>query len=404
MKVAIIGGGASGLFAAAVLSKYVPVVVYERNEKAGKKIYITGKGRCNFTNLCDQSEFLASVVNGSKFLISAVHSFLPKDAVKFFDDLGMRSVVERGNRVFPLSNKASDVTAALSKEISRNGGQIILNSRIEKIEKSGEQFAVCLSGEKYIYDKVVLATGGVSYPQTGSTGDGYGFARSFGHTIVEPRAALCPLILREDVSSIQGLSLKNVSASVTGVKSEFGEMLFTDRGVSGPIILTLSSKINRLMGERQLSVNLKPALTDKELDARLLRDFNANINRELKNSLFDLLPKSLIPYIIGRSGISPDKKINLITKEERSRLVMTLKNLTFTVVGLDKIDNAIITSGGVKLSEISPSSMESKLVRGLYIVGELLDVDALTGGFNLHIAWATAHSAARHIIGGLNGN
>lgn len=402
MKTAIIGGGASGLFAAAVISKYSDVTVFERNEKAGKKIYITGKGRCNFTNLCEPNEFLASVVNGNKFLLSAVHSFPPQSAVDFFDRLGVSSVVERGNRVFPLSGKASDVTAALTGEIARNGGEIVYNSRVKEIEASGERFVVCVGNERLSFDKVVLATGGVSYPSTGSTGDGYDFARAFGHTIVEPRAALCPLILREDVTSLEGLSLKNVSVSI-GKLVEFGEMLFTHDGVSGPIILTLSSKVNRLKGALKLSVDLKPALSEKALDDRILRDFNLSLNRDFKNSLSELLPKSLIPYIIERSGISPNKKINLVTKEERGKLATLLKNLTFTVDRTEKIDYAIITSGGVKLSEVSPSTMESKLISGLYIVGELLDVDALTGGYNLHIAWATAYAAARHIIGGANG-
>ncbi len=401
MKVAIIGGGASGLFAAAVISKCASVTVFERNEKAGKKIYITGKGRCNFTNLCSQSDFLASVVNGSKFLLSSINGFPPQNAIDFFERLGMPSVVERGNRAFPLSGKASDVTAALTREIARSGGEILLNKRIDGVTKEGEKFVLTSGNEKFFFDKLILATGGVSYPSTGSTGDGYKFARSFGHTIVEPRAALSPIVLKEDVSSLEGLSLKNVSARV-GKYSEFGEMLFTHNGVSGPVILTLSSKINRQEGGC-LSIDLKPALTVSELDKRLIRDFNANINRDFKNSLSDLLPKSLIPYMVDRSGIYPDKKVNLITKEERHRLVELIKNLAFTVDSLEKIDYAIVTSGGVSLKEVSPSSMESKLVSGLYIVGELLDVDALTGGYNLHIAWATAFAAAKQIIGGKNG-
>ncbi|MCH5163882.1 MAG: NAD(P)/FAD-dependent oxidoreductase [Clostridiales bacterium] len=400
MLVAIIGGGASGLFAAAVISKYASVTVFERNEKAGKKIYITGKGRCNFTNLCLPNEFLASVVRGSKFLISAINSFPPEKAIDFFSEHGMKSVVERGNRVFPQSNKASDVTATLVKTISANGGKILYDTRVQKIIACDGGFTITANGEEFKFDKVILATGGVSYQSTGSTGDGYKFASEFGHAIIEPRPALSPIILKEDVSSIEGLSLKNVCVKVISGKkeySEFGEMLFTHSGVSGPCVLTLSSLINRLDGQKQLVIDLKPAITKEELDKRILRDFEANINRDYKNSLRDLLPKSLIPYIIARSKINPDKKVNLITKEERLVLVDLLKNLTFTIDSLDKIDYAIVTSGGVDVKEVSPKTMESKLVPNLYIIGELLDVDAFTGGFNLQIAWATAYAAARHI-------
>ncbi len=402
MKIAIIGGGASGLFAAAVISKYAFVTVFERNEKAGKKIYITGKGRCNFTNLCSANEFLSSVVRGDKFLISAINAFPPEKALNFFDEHGLKYVVERGNRVFPQSNKASDVTATLVKAIASFGGKIIYDARVDKITANDNGFVVSVNGDEQLFDKVILATGGASYSSTGSTGDGYKFAKEFGHRIIEPVPALCPIILKEDVTALEGLSLKNVSVTIKSGKKEynqFGEMLFTHNGVSGPCILTLSSMINRTEGAKTLIIDLKPALSNDELDRRILRDFQANINRDFKNSLGDLLPKSLIPYIINRSGILPDKKINLISKEERQRLVQILKNFTFTVVGLEKIDYAIVTSGGVDLKEINPKTMESKLVPGLYVVGELLDVDALTGGFNLHIAWATAYAAARHIGG-----
>lgn len=400
MRVAIIGGGASGLFAAAVISEYASVTIFERNEKAGKKIYITGKGRCNFTNLCSASEFLGSVVNGNKFLFSAINAFPPQKAVDFFEERGLKSVVERGNRVFPLSNKASDVTATLVKTIERNGGKIVYDARVESVDFESGVFVLRRGSKVEKFDKLILATGGKSYPSTGSTGDGYVFAAKFGHNIVEPRPALCPINLVEDVSSLQGLSLKNVRATVNfdGKRaSEFGEMLFTDRGVSGPIILTLSSLICRAKGKCTLSIDLKPALSYDELDKRILRDFDVNKNRNYKNSLDALLPKSLIPYIIDRSRIERDKKVCFVTKEERASLVNLLKNLTFTVDSLEKIDYAIITSGGVDLKQVDPKTMESKLVHGLYIIGELLDVDALTGGFNLHIAWATAYAAAKHL-------
>ncbi len=400
MKVAIIGGGASGLFAAAVISKYASVTVFERNEKAGKKIYITGKGRCNFTNLCSVSEFLASVIRGDKFLISAINTFPPQKTVEFFESNGLKCTVERGNRVFPSSNKASDVTATLLKLITAHGGAIEYDSRVESVSKTENGFLVRVNGEAQIFDIVVIATGGMSYPSTGSTGDGYKFAKAFGHKIIPPMPALCPIILSEDVSLLEGLSLKNVEVKIRCEKkeySQFGEMLFTHNGVSGPCILTLSSMINRMEGEKLLSIDLKPALSMDELDRRILRDFNAKINKDFKNSLDDLLPKSLIMYVIIRSGIDPNKKINSISKEERQRLAKLLKNMTFTIDSLDKIDNAIVTSGGVDTKEIDPKTMESKLVSGLYITGELLDVDALTGGFNLQIAWATAYAAARHI-------
>lgn len=401
MKVAIIGGGASGLFAAAVISKYASVTVFERNEKAGKKIYITGKGRCNFTNLCSVNEFLASVIRGDKFLISAINAFPPEKTVEFFESNGLKYTVERGNRVFPSSNKASDVTATLLKLITAHGGAIEYDSRVESVSKKENEFLVCVNGKVQIFEFVVIATGGMSYPSTGSTGDGYKFAKAFGHKIIPPMPALCPVILREDVSLLEGLSLKNVEVKIRCEKkeySQFGEMLFTHNGVSGPCILTLSSMINRIEGKKTLSINLKPALSKEELNRRILRDFNNNINKDFKNSLDDLLPKSLIPYIIKRSGIDPNKKVNLVTKEERYRLVEILKNLTFIVDSLEKIDYAIITSGGVNTREIDPKTMESKLVSGLYIIGELLDIDALTGGFNLQIAWSTAYAAA-HSIG-----
>lgn len=400
MKVAIIGGGASGLFAAAVISKYCSVTVFERNEKAGKKIYITGKGRCNFTNLCLPSEFLVNVVRGDKFLISAINSFPPQKAVDFFNENGLKSVTERGNRVFPLSGKASDVTATLVKVIERNGGKIVYDTKVKSVSKDEQGFVLFCGEKTYMCDKLIVATGGISYPSTGSDGDGYKFALSFGHSIVPTKAALCPILLKDDVTQLEGLSLKNVLVKVKCGKKEyeqFGEMLFTRNGVSGPCILTLSSLINRLDGQKKLTIDLKPALSFEELDKRVLRDFEQNINKDYRNALDALLPKSLIPFVIARSNIRPDKKVNLISKEERISLVKLLKELTFEIVGLDKIEVAIVTSGGVDLKEINPKTMESKIASGLYFVGEVLDIDALTGGYNLQVAWATAYAAAKHI-------
>ena len=405
MNVAIIGGGASGLFAAAVISKYCKVTVFEKNEKAGKKIYITGKGRCNFTNDCSVEEFLDNVVRGKKFLQSAVRSFPPQKALDFFENCGMSYVVERGNRAFPRSMKASDVTKALVNRIKDNGGQIRYLSNVIEISKT-DKFKIKTEHDEQEFDVAVIATGGISYSSTGSTGDGYRFAAAFNHAVVEPRPALVPIELCEDVSELQGLSLKNVCVSVAdGNKtySHTGEMLFTASGGSGPCILTLSSLINRSKNKLTLSIDLKPALDKETLDKRILRDFEQNINKNFCNSLDMLLPKSLIPLVVARSGISPQKKVNLITKQQRSSLTDVIKDLSFSVKSLANIDVAVVTSGGVELKEVNPKTMESKLCKGLYIIGETLDLDAFTGGFNLQIAWSTAYAAANAIISDCKG-
>lgn len=399
MNVAIIGGGASGLFAAAVISKYCNVVVFEKNEKVGKKIYITGKGRCNFTNNCSVDEFLENVIDGKKFLQSALRSFPPQKTLNFFEDNSMQYVVERGNRAFPRSMKASDVTKTLVKVISDNNGEIRCNCKVYDVTKS-QRFCVSSCSGKEEFDFVIIATGGISYPSTGSTGDGYVFAKKFGHSIVSPVAALTSIELKDDVSSLQGLSLKNVKVSVSDGSKTWsctGEMLFTTTGVSGPCILTLSSLINRIKGNIELNIDLKPALDRETLDRRILRDFEQNINKNFINSLDMLLPKSLIPFVVERSGIAPFKKVNLITKEQRGSLVSLIKNLKFAVKSVGSIDSAVVTAGGIELKEINPKTMESKFCEGLYIVGETLDVDALTGGFNLQIAWSTAFAAATAI-------
>lgn len=381
------------------------VTLADKNEKTGKKLYITGKGRCNVTNECDGKEFLASVVSNPKFLMSAINAFDSYDTVDFLQKNGLNTVTERGNRVFPASQKSSDVIKTFTDYCRKNGVKILLSAKVVGVKSDGEDFVVSFSDKTERFQKVIVATGGLSYPSTGSTGDGYEIAKSFGHKIVKPVQALVPIELNEPwVQKLSGLSLKNVRCSVTAgekeIASDFGEMLFTHKGVSGPIILSLSSKINRLNPNGlKLVIDLKPALSDDVLDARLQRDF-AELNlKQFKNSLDGLLPKSLVPVIVGLSKIDPEQKVGQITREQRKNLVHLLKNLTFSVKKPAGFEEAIVTAGGVDVKEINPKTMESKLQKGLYFVGEVLDVDALTGGFNIQIALSTAYAAATHILG-----
>ena len=381
------------------------VTLADKNEKTGKKLYITGKGRCNVTNECDGKEFLASVVSNPKFLMSAINAFDSHDTVDFLQKNGLNTVTERGNRVFPASQKSSDVIKTFTDYCRKNGVKILFSTKVVGVKSDGEDFVVSLSDKTERFQKVIVATGGLSYPSTGSTGDGYEIAKSFGHKIVKPVQALVPIELNEPwVQKLSGLSLKNVRCTVTAgekeIASDFGEMLFTHKGVSGPIILSLSSKINRLNPNGlKLVIDLKPALSDDVLDARLQRDF-AELNlKQFKNSLDGLLPKSLVPVIVGLSKINPEQKVGQITREQRKNLVHLLKNLTFSVKKLAGFEEAIVTAGGVDVKEINPKTMESKLQKGLYFVGEVLDVDALTGGFNIQIALSTAYCLATHILG-----
>ncbi|MDR0854851.1 MAG: NAD(P)/FAD-dependent oxidoreductase [Christensenellaceae bacterium] len=411
-SVCIIGGGASGLFAAAnLLKKGLSVVVCERNAKVGRKLYITGKGRANITNACPANEFIENVVNGKKFLRSAIYSFPPEKTEEFFENAGVRLKTERGNRVFPQSDKAADIIDALLKACK--GADFLfetraLRFRISENEDSDLPKVIALETDKcdIFADSYIIATGGVSYPLTGSTGDGYRLTCELPliqkYEIVPPRAALCPLLSKDSSAELYpvGLSLKNVACAVfkserdnKPVARDEGEMLFTDKGVSGPIILTLSSLINREAFPLVLSLDLKPALTREVLDARLLRDFELYKNKELKNALDDLLPRSLIPYLIFRTGIPPEKPVNSITKEERKKLLSALKGLTFTITSPAPLSEAIITSGGITLTQVDPKTMRGKLTDNLYFIGEVLDVDALTGGFNLQIAFSTAVAA-----------
>lgn len=402
MRVCVIGAGASGMMASIVLARGgVEVALVEKNEKFGKKLYITGKGRCNLTNDCELDDMFANVVHGEKFLRSSLYGFTPQDTMAFFEDSGLKLVVERGNRVFPFSQKSSDVIKTLQIEIANLKVETYLGTEVKEIRKNADGFKVVTPWESLECDKVVVATGGMSYPSTGSTGDGYAFARAFGLKIVEPRQALVPIIVKQNVSALQGISLKNVNLCAMDengkeIASEFGEMLFTNRGLSGPIALTISSYINRKQNVR-LSLDLKPALDENTLDKRILRDFDERKNQDIKNVTRALLPERLNAYVLKCANIAESKKVNEITKQERAKLVETIKNLRFDVSALAPFSEAIVTAGGVDLKGLKPTC-ECKDVEGLYFVGETIDVDALTGGFNLQLAFATAVCAARDIL------
>lgn len=379
----------------------VEVALVEKNEKFGKKLYITGKGRCNLTNDCELDDMFANVVHGERFLRSSLYGFTPQDTMAFFEDSGLKLVVERGNRVFPFSQKSSDVIKTLQIEIANLKVETYLGTEVKEIRKNADGFKVVTPWESLECDKVVVATGGMSYPSTGSTGDGYAFARAFGLKIVEPRQALVPIIVKQNVSALQGISLKNVNLCAIDengkeIASEFGEMLFTNRGLSGPIALTISSYINRKQNVR-LSLDLKPALDENTLDKRILRDFDERKNQDIKNVTRALLPERLNAYVLKCANIAESKKVNEITKQERAKLVETIKNLRFDVSALAPFSEAIVTAGGVDLKCLKPTC-ECKDVEGLYFVGETIDVDALTGGFNLQLAFATAVCAARDIL------
>lgn len=391
MKIAIIGGGPAGMMCAIKAAENHQITIFEKNEKLGKKLFITGKGRCNLTNYCDEREFLKNMVNNSNFMYSSIYSFSPFTTYYYFEELGLPLKVERGNRVFPLSDKSSDVIKAYEKKLKDLGVKVHLNFEIKSIEKVGEEFII--NGREK-FDKVVIATGGISYKLTGSTGDGYKFAKNFGHKIINQVPGLIGINLKNNFS-LAGLTLKNVELKVIKdkkiISNEFGEMLFTHRGISGPIVLTTSSKINRLK-DFEMLLDLKPALEPEKLDARILRDFSENQNKNIENVMRSLLPKDLISYVLYRAGISGDEKVNQITKIERENLVKTIKNFELKFDSLDDIDRAIVTSGGIDVKDIDPKTMESKKVSGLYFIGEVLDLDGLTGGFNIQIANSTGYS------------
>lgn len=401
-KVVVIGGGAAGMMAAIFAARNKKqVILVEQNEKLGKKLFITGKGRCNFTNACDTEDLFNNVVTNPKFLYSAFYSFSNDMVMDFFEELGLPYKVERGNRVFPVSDHSSDVIKVLEKEMKKQQVDILLNTKVKNLilEKSICKGVVLQNDRKILADSVIVATGGVSYPRTGACKDGYEFATCAGHSIIETQPSLVPFEL-EDVccKELMGIALKNVAATIYAdgkkVHSDFGEMLFTHFGVSGPIMIKASAYIHKYLEKTlSLSIDLKPALDEKQLDERILKDFQLFQNKQLKNGLDKLLLKALIPVVIEKSGLDGDKKINEITKEERRILGNTIKNLPFTITGLRGWDEAIITKGGIKVKEIDPGTMESRITGGLYFAGEVLDLDALTGGFNLQIAWSTGYLA-----------
>lgn len=406
-KVLIIGGGAAGMMAAVFAAKNGnKVEIFEKNEKLGKKLFITGKGRCNITNAAELEDFFPAVTSNPKFLYSAFYSFTNEQVISFFEELGVRTKVERGGRVFPVSDHSSDVIQALKKEMERLEVKINLNAEVKelRIEKrpSGETVTGILlaSGKKISGDAVIVATGGISYPSTGSTGDGYRFARKCGHKVSELSPSLVPMEVKEwYAGELMGLSLRNIEIRITDGKKklyqEFGEMLFTHYGVTGPVILSASSIVGKKLKDKELTlhIDLKPALTEEQLDKRVLREFEANHNRQFKNAVDSLFPSKLRPVIVDLSGIPEEKKVHEITKEERLRFVRLIKDFTMTLTGLRGYNEAIITKGGVSVKEIDPGTMESKLVKGLYFAGEVLDLDAVTGGYNLQIAWSTGYLA-----------
>lgn len=405
-KVLVVGGGAAGMFAA-IFAAYNgnEVHIYEKNEKLGKKLFITGKGRCNITNAGDMETLFSSVVTNSKFLYSSFYGYTNEDVINFFENVGVKTKIERGNRVFPESDHSSDVIGGLTRELHRLGVEIHLRTEVKKIVgKEKFEYIELNNGKKISADACIVATGGFSYQTTGSTGDGYRFAEELGHQVTEILPSLVPLVIKEDyVRELQGLSLRNVQATIYDGKKklyqDFGEMLFTHYGVSGPLMLSASSYIAKKVKEKELKlvIDLKPALTFEQLDQRVLRDFDENINKQFKNAIQKLFPSKLVPVILAVCDIDPEKKVNLITKEERQQFISLIKNFELTISGLRDFNEAIITKGGVKVKEINPSTMESKLVQNLYFVGEVLDLDALTGGFNLQIAWSTAYAAGNSI-------
>lgn len=410
-RVIVIGGGPAGMFAAYFAAKNGhKVTLLEQNEKLGKKLYITGKGRCNITNASDMEELFKNVCSNPKFLYSAFYSYTNDQVVEFFEEHGCQTKVERGNRVFPVSDRSSDVIAALTRALKGEGVEVRLFTKVREILASEQdetnmvQGVILADGTRLEADAVVLATGGVSYVSTGATGDGYRFAEKLNHRIVEPTPSLVPFETKEAwVPELQGLALKNVSVKIVNGKKtlyeDFGEMLFTHFGISGPMILSASAAIKpELIKEQPVCyIDLKPALDEETLDKRVLREFEDAKNKQYKNSIQKLLPGKLVPVIIELSGIDPDKKVNEISKEERKRLVGLLKALPVTILGTRGWNEAIITRGGVSVKDVNPSTMESKKVKNLYICGEVLDLDAMTGGFNLQIAWSTGYLAGNSI-------
>ncbi len=426
-NIAVIGCGAAGMMAALTAAESGgSVSVFEKNEKPGKKIYITGKGRCNVTNACDVTDFFDNVVRNPRFLYSAVYGYDNRSVMDFFEKNGCKLKVERGDRVFPVSDHSSDIIRTLYNAVKKAGVTVHFNTQVLSVEANKGRVSGITYSEndgaliRQEFDSVIIATGGRSYPSTGSTGDGYTFARNLGHSIVEPRPSLVPFEVREDwCTRLQGLALKNVGLRLFMEKSDegrkdsekaagsskkknkpvydgFGEMLFTHFGISGPLVLTASCYYDKEKAGRLL-LDLKPALNEEQLDKRVLRDFDDAPNRQFKNSLSGLFPSKMIPIMVELSGIDPEKSVNSITRQERLDFVRLIKNVPMTISGTRDFNEAIITRGGVSVKEIDPSTMESKLISGLYFAGEVMDVDTVTGGFNLQVAWSTGHLAGESV-------
>ena len=411
MKVIVIGGGPAGMMAAITSAEQGnKVVLIEKNRVLGKKLSITGKGRCNITSSLNIDEFIKNTTGNGKFLYSAFNSYTNKDIISFIENQGIKTKVERGNRVFPVTDKAQDVVNCFEKKLKELNVSILLNTVVKDIlTDNNKAIGVSTNNETIKADKIILATGGKSYPLTGSTGDGYKFAKKLGHTITDLKPSLVPLVTYEEEihKSLQGLSLKNVEIRLFDISknkeiyNDFGEMLFTHFGVSGPIILSASShlvrykNINELLKNKQIKliIDFKPALSRERLNQRILRDFEKEKNKSFKNSLDKLLPQKLIPEIINKSNIDPNKQVNSITKEEREKLLKILKQFEITIKEFRPIEDAIITAGGITIKEINPKTMESKIIKDLYFAGEIIDVDAYTGGFNLQIAYSTGYVA-----------
>ncbi len=402
MKVVVVGGGPAGMMAACYAKNNTnTVTLLDGNEKLGKKLFITGKGRCNVTNTALPNEFLTKVVSNNKFLYSGIYSFSTADTIDFIEANGTKLKVERGGRVFPVSDKSSDIIKAFTTAVKKAGVNVELDCKVLSIKKVNEQFIINTTKGEKVANIVVLACGGKSFTSTGSTGDGYTFAKSFGHNIVPLRPALVPIDFNNFNSDLAGLSLKNITATIEvdgKTYSEFGEMLFTHTGVSGPIILTLSSRVNKhnIKGAK-LYINLKPALSEKQLDERLLRDFGNVKNKDFKNYIGELLPKALIPEFLSRLSFAEYIKVNSITKENRQEIIKLLTHFEFTISKLKEIEVGIVTAGGVDTKEINPKTMESKLVPNLYFAGEMVDLDAETGGYNIQIALSTGYLAGTNI-------
>ncbi len=403
-KIGVIGAGPSGIIAAGTAaSRGKDVYLIEKNKKIGKKLFITGKGRCNITNAIAIEEFFDFIATNKNFLYSALYSFTNENLLDMLNSYGLETKVERGNRVFPISNKSSDVIKALNKFIDENNVNILLNTKVNKIIKNNGKFELKTDKETLKFDKIILATGGVSYPLTGSDGDGFKFSEKFSHNIIDLKGALLPIVIDEAfIKDLQGLSLKNVNLKTLHngreIYSQFGEMIFTHYGISGPIVLTTSSYLNKYNFDNiYFEIDFKPALDESSLDERIIKDFKKYNNKQFKNALNDLLPQKIIPLIIKNSKIDSEKIVHQITKSERLNLVSAIKAMNLRFKSLRPIEEAIITSGGVDVKEINPSTMESLLVDDLFFSGEIIDVDALTGGFNLQIAFSTGFLAGSSV-------